>query len=157
MSFVGPIMPVFWLVLGIAMAVTEGLTVQLNAIWFALGAVVAAVSAALGASMRTQWILFAGVSLVALAATRPLVRKVVKTHREPTNADRVIGKTGVVLQTVDNLPGLGRVSVLGMDWSARTRDGEILEQGERVRVLAIEGVKLIVEAETAQHPGKKGT
>ena len=90
MSFVGSMMPVFWLVLGIAMAVTEGITVQLNAIWFALGAVVAAVSAALGASVRTQWILFAGVSLAALLATRPFVRKVVKTCKEPTNAARVI-------------------------------------------------------------------
>ena len=133
MSFVGSMMPVFWLVLGIAMAVTEGITVQLNAIWFALGAVVAAVSAALGASVRTQWILFAGVSLAALLATRPFVRKVV------------------------NLPGMGRVSVLGMDWSARTQDGEILEEGERVRVLAIEGVKLIVAAETAQHTHKGAT
>ena len=157
MSFVGSMMPVFWLVLGIAMAVTEGITVQLNAIWFALGAVVAAVSAALGASVRTQWILFAGVSLAALLATRPFVRKVVKTCKEPTNADRVIGKTGVVTQTVDNLPGMGRVSVLGMDWSARTQDGEILEEGERVQVLAIEGVTLIVAAETAQHTHKGAT
>ena len=91
------------------------------------------------------------------SATRPFVRKVVKTCKEPTNADRVIGKTGVVTQTVDNLPGMGRVSVLGMDWSARTQDGEILEEGERVRVLAIEGVKLIVAAETAQHTHKGAT
>lgn len=33
----------------------------------------------------------------------------------------------------------------GLDWSARSEEGEILEKGEKVLIKAIEGVKVLVE------------
>ncbi len=80
-----------------------------------------------------------------LAFTRPFVKKVLRIQKESTNADRVIGQAGVVLEAVDNDLGTGRVKVMGLDWSAQTRDGGRIGEGEKIQVLSIEGVKLIVE------------
>ena len=64
----------------------------------------------------------------------------------PTNADRVIGREARVMTAIDNHQEEGLVTVDGQDWTARAaEDGDIIGKGELVRVLRIEGVKLIVE------------
>ena len=64
----------------------------------------------------------------------------------PTNADMVLGKDAVVTERIDNLHGQGAVMLEGKVWTARTKqDNVIVESGEKVRVIKIEGVKLIVE------------
>ncbi len=136
---------VLWLFLGVLFAVGEGLTVQLIAIWFALGAAGAAIVAMFGASLLTQCVVFLVLSVASLAATRPLLKSKLRVHKESTNADRVIGAVGIVGEAIDNDLARGRVSVLGLDWSARSVDGSLIEQGSKVRVLAIDGVKVIVE------------
>ncbi len=37
--------------------------------------------------------------------------------------------------------------IQGMDWSARSKEGTVIEEGKVVKVAAVEGVKLIVEEE----------
>ena len=72
----------------------------------------------------------------------------VKRHnakRAATNADRVLGQTGLTVSCIDNLEETGLVHVDGKDWSARSASGETVEAGTEVTVLRIEGVKLIVE------------
>ena len=138
--------PVIWLVLGIAFAVIEGLTVQLTSIWFAVGAAVtAAVAAIFHISGQAQFWTFLIISVLLLAATRPFARRKLQVKKVNTNADRVIGQVGVVISAIDNLQAAGRVKVSGLDWSARSRSGDPIAEGCRVRVLAIDGVKLIVE------------
>ena len=55
------------------------------------------------------------------------------------------GMIGVVVEEIDNDRAQGRVYVNGLDWSARSEEGEILEKGEKVLIKAIEGVKVLVE------------
>ena len=138
-------LPMFWLILAIVLGVIEAATVQLVAIWVALGALAAIIPAMLNASLWVQFVVFVLVSAVALIATRPLVKNVLKLKRTRTNADSVIGKIGVVIVQIDNFSSQGRVSVGGLDWSARSEDGEIIEVDEKVLIKSIDGVKLIVE------------
>lgn len=149
MTILGLVSPqtaaVLWLFLGVLFAVGEGLTVQLIAIWFALGSAGAAIAAMFGAPLLIQCVVFLVLSVASLAATRPLLKSKLRVHKESTNADRVIGAVGIVRETIDNDLAQGRVSVLGLDWAARSADGSLIEQGNKVRVLAIEGVKVIVE------------
>ena len=57
-----------------------------------------------------------------------------------------MGRQAMVISEIDNLQGTGQVNVGGMEWSARTRqDGVKLPVGAVATVLAINGVKLIVE------------
>ena len=142
------LLPVFWLVLAIAFAVAEGITVQLISIWFALGAAVTAAVAAFfpEISGSAQFWIFLGISAVLLVATRPLAKKLTRKGRVTvTNVERVIGQTGFVLEGIDNELNQGRVKVSGQDWAARSSDGQRIAQGERIHVLAIDSVKLIVE------------
>ena len=88
--------------------------------------------------------LFVAVSVVALMATKPLVKKYLRPRIQATNADRCVGRTGVVLEDIDNLAATGQVRVCGSVWSARSTDGAPIAAGTTVVVDRIEGVKLMV-------------
>lgn len=55
------------------------------------GRLAALIAALLGAGVLAQVVVFAVVSAVALAATRPLVRRMTHGKAVATNADRVLG------------------------------------------------------------------
>lgn len=135
----------FWMVAVVVFLVVEGAAPGLVSIWFAVGALAALISALFGAPLWLQIVWFLLVSILALALTRPLARKYVNGKSVPTNADMLIGKDCVVVEDIDNVRGSGAVSVSGQIWSARTlHDEDRPQAGELLRVLRIEGVKLIV-------------
>ncbi|MGI5895612.1 MAG: NfeD family protein [Oscillospiraceae bacterium] len=134
-----------WLVAFVVLAVTEAFTFQLVSIWFALGSVVAFVAALCGAPLWLQITLFVAASLILLAATRPLAKKLLKKKPVPTNVDTMIGKHGVVLTEIDNLNGTGRIAVDGLDWSAKGVDETLIPKGTEVEILEIQGVKAVVK------------
>ncbi len=138
---------ILWLILMIALLVIEIVTMGLTTIWFAGGALAAFIAAFLGAVVMVQCILFAAVSFILLIVTRPLAMKYMKGgNPERTNADRLIGKTAMVSQDIDNLAGSGEVMAADVSWTARSRDeGCRISSGSKVKICAIEGVKLIVE------------
>ena len=138
-------MPVFWIVLTVVFLVVEAATVQLVTIWFAAGSLAALISGLLHAPSWLQWLIFLGVSLLTLLLTRPLVRKMTAKRIQPTNADRCIGQTATVLEEINNIAATGLVSVGGVNWTARSLNGEVIKPGETVTVKKIEGVKVIVE------------
>ena len=137
-------MKIIWLVLLIVFAASEAATVGLTSIWFAAGALAALVAALLGGALWVQIALFLAVSLLCLAAVRPLARRHLNDRVEPTNADRVIGAEAQVTENIDNIHGKGAVVIRGMTWSARSEDGGPIAVGTMVRVLRIEGVKVFV-------------
>lgn len=134
-----------WLLAVIGFAVLEGVTIQLVAIWFAIGSLGGLLAALLGFPFTTQLLAFGVLSAIVLAVTRPIVKKRLQSTQVHTNADSIIGMVGVVVQPVDNMQSAGRVHVAGLDWSARSEDGFPIPEGEQVLIKAIEGVKVIVE------------
>ena len=135
-----------WVILLIAFVVGELITVGLTSIWFAAGSLVALLAAVLGANPVVQIILFLVVAVGLLAATRPWAKKYINSRTQRTNADRVIGETIRITERVSNLDQTGMAVVHGQEWTVRTRnDNEIIEPGEEAKILAISGVKLIVE------------
>lgn len=138
-------MLIFWIVMLVIFIVVEAVTAQMVTIWFAAGAAAALVAELLGAQAWLQWIIFVAVSAIALIATRPLVKKLTKTRVQPTNADRCIGQTAVVVEDINNLEGKGSVRVNGVVWTARSSDGTQFSKNEHVTVEKIDGVKLIVK------------
>jgi membrane protein implicated in regulation of membrane protease activity len=138
-------MPLIWLLVAVALGAFEAATVDLMAIWFALGALVAIIPAMLGLPFWVQLVVFLAVSLLSLAFTRPMVVDVLKVKKTSTNADRTIGMMGVVTQEINNLEERGRVLVNGLEWTARSDDGAPIAEKESVLIKSIEGVKVIVE------------
>lgn len=145
-------MTTLWIIALVVFLAIEGITVGLTAIWFAAGALVAWICALAGAGVAVQVAAFIVVTIVALYFTRPLVKKYINGKVIPTNADAVIGEECRVTETIDNIAAKGAVYVGGKTWTARSDNDEIIEEGELVTALRIEGVKLIVTktAETAE-------
>ena len=133
-----------WLGLFAVFLIAETLTVSLVSMWFAAGSLVAMFAAMLGAPIWLQITLFFVVSAALLACLRPIVRKYVKPRVVATNVDSIIGSQGYVTVAVDNLSSAGQVKLNGMEWTARSTSGTIIEVGTLVRVDRIEGVKVFV-------------
>lgn len=135
---------IFWLVAVILLAIVEIVTIQLVAIWLAVGGLCALILASLGLPEWLQFVVFILVSAVLLVFTRPFCRRFLTTKKVHTNADRHIGTVAVVSEDIDNLAQKGSAVISGVPWMARSVDGSVIKAGERVRVERIEGVKLIV-------------
>lgn len=136
---------VLWLVALVLFIVIEIATMGLTTIWFAGGALIAVITAALGAPLSLQIVIFLVVSFVLIYFTRPVAMKYFNKDRVKTNAESLVGKQAIVISEVDNLQGTGQVTVGGMEWTARSaEDGVILPSGCVVDIVAINGVKLIV-------------
>ena len=135
-----------WLIIFAVLVVIELITMGLTTIWFAGGALIAVIAATLQAPLWLQIILFIVVSIILLLFTRPLAVKYFNKERTLTNAESLIGQQAIVISEIDNLQGIGQVTVAGVEWSARAKDENLMiPTGSVVVVDAIQGVKLIVE------------
>ena len=137
-------MVIGWFIAFVILLIIELVTVNLVTIWFAIGAVAAIITTIFTDSILIQSIVFVVVSVIALLITKPLINKFKKFEVEPTNSDRVIGKVGEVTQKIGKNK-YGEVKVYGNTWTASSK--QVINVGERVKVLSIDGVKLVVEKE----------
>lgn len=138
---------VIWLWLGAAVVfgLVEAVTAGMVSIWFVAGALAAFLAALAGLSLPAQMGIFVATSALALVLSRPLMRKMTTEKKEATNADRVLGLTAKVTETIDNDNAAGAVYVDGKTWTARSGDGSVIPAGVMVRIEKMEGVKLFVE------------
>ncbi len=133
-----------WFVLIVVFLMMESSTVSLISIWFSAGSLAAMITALLGGELWLQILLFLAVSLLLLASLRSVSRRFITPKIVKTNVDAVIGRTGPVLEAVDNIQGTGRVKLGGMEWSARSTQGAPIAAGTIVEVDRVEGVKVFV-------------
>lgn len=137
---------ILWIIAAAIFAIIEALTLGLVCIWFAGGAVGAAIAAMLGASPIVQVVVFLGVSIVLLALTRPIARKRLNDKTEKTNVDALIGQTGIVEEKITQYK-TGQVKADGKVWTAACETGEI-DEGTVVVIKSIKGVTITVEEAT---------
>lgn len=138
--------PIIWLGILAVLLVIEGLTTALTTIWFAGGALVAAIAGGAGLGIVPQLLLFFCVSLVLLFFTRPVAVKLMGKNTEKTNVEGLLGKTAVVIQRIDNLAQTGQVRINDIEWMARTSDDKtVIPVGTVVEIEAVHGVRLIVK------------
>ena len=137
---------IFWLIVIAVCAIVELATMGLTTVWFAGGALVAAIVAFFCPYFWVQVLAFIIVSFVLIIFTRPIAVKYFNKDRVKTNAESLIGQRAIVVSEIDNLKGIGEVTVSGLNWSARTlEDGLVVPEKAVVVIRKIEGVKLIVE------------
>ena len=138
--------PYVWLGIFILTLIVESATLSLTSVWFSAGALIAGLLALFTDSVTLQVALFVAVSGLCLFYMRPLTQKHITSKSVRTNADRVIGQAGHVIETINNLAATGQVTVGARQWTARTAEPDIIiPAGQTVRILSIEGVKLLVE------------
>ena len=137
-------MKIVWLVTAIALAIIEASTVNLVTIWFIASALVALLLAYLGISTYIQIAVFVILGVVLLIFTRKPLEKLLKKTKQKTNADRVLDMTGIVTKEITEEES-GEVKVDGKKWTAISKQN--IKEGSKVKILKIDGVKLIVEEE----------
>lgn len=135
---------IVWLIVAIICLIVEGLTAGLATIWFAGGAFIALIFALFDTGLGLQVAVFLISSVGLLVSTRKIFVEKLKTGTEKTNADALIGEEGLV--TADIAPfAPGQVKVKGQVWTAVCEDSAAaVPSGTQIKVIAIEGVKLIV-------------
>ena len=134
-----------WLAALIILVIIEIVTLGLTTIWFAGGALVALIAALLNMPLPVQLVLFFVVSALLLIFTRPLAVKHFNSHTTKTNAEAFVGKVVRVTQDINNLKGEGQIFVGGLEWTARSHEDTVtFRKDELVRIVGIEGVKMIV-------------
>lgn len=139
-------MTVVWLVLLVILVVVELITMGLTTIWFAGGALAAALISIPGTPLALQILVFLIVSALLLYFTRPVAVKYFNRDRIRTNVESMVGRQAIVISEINNLEGIGQVNTGGMEWSARSSyHNVVLPVGTVVTVLGVDGVKLIVE------------
>lgn len=136
---------IYWLIIFLVLLVIEIFTLGLTTIWFAIGAIAAIVAALLGAEVMIQVMLFIIVSVVTLILTRPIAVKYLGKNTLNTNVDELVGKTAVVTKPIIDENNIGEAKIDGEIWLAKSSDGKMIKEGETVKVVEVNGVKLIVE------------
>ncbi|MCX5413480.1 NfeD family protein [Streptomyces sp. NBC_00059] len=135
---------VWWLIGAVGLGIPLVLTAMPEFGMFAVGAVAAAVVAALGGSIVAQVLVFVVVSVALVAVVRPIAAR----HRssrpgEATGIDALKGRQAVVLERVTSSGG--RIKLAGEVWSARTLDSDqVFEPGDQVDVADIDGATAVV-------------
>ncbi len=137
---------ILWVIAAGAFGIGEMLTTSFFLAPFALGAAVAAIVDALGASGAPSWIAFVVVSLLTLLTLRPIAVSHMRSAPQlRTGAAALIGKQGIVVERIANDEGVGCIKVDGEVWTARAfDDDQMIEQGERVHVVEIKGATALV-------------
>jgi len=140
-----------WLALAIVLGIAETVTGGFFIVMFSAGCVVASGFAYVGASFNVQLGAFIATSFVLLALSRTLFRKYLATKHGDvrTNADAMIGREAEVVDAIGPGAKRGLVRLGGETWTALA--DVPIDAGERVRVEAIEGLKLRVNRIPGAH------
>lgn len=131
----GDMSTIIWIAAIVIFGVVEAATVGLVSIWFVIGSAAGLIAAVLDAPIWLQVV-------VRQRAGRALLGSKGGTA---TNADRVLGGTARVTETIDNTIPSGEVYIDGKTWTARSESGAVIAPETLVKVIRLEGVKLYVD------------
>lgn len=134
-----------WVIAAVALGIGEMLTPGLFFLGpLALAAGAAALAALIGGGIVISLIVFIVASLASLAFLRPVARRHVRMPAiSRTGTDALVGRKALVTRRIDAHGG--RVRIGGEEWSARPYlDGQVLEEGQSVDVIQIEGATALV-------------
>lgn len=134
-----------WIIVFVATLIVEVITAgNLVSIWFSAGSLVAYVVYLFDGPILLQVIVFLAVSIGTLLAIRPLASTYFRGNVIATNADRMIGRQTTLSKAI-TANQWGEINIYGTVWSAVEINNKPLEAGTDVKIVAIEGAKVIVE------------
>lgn len=136
----------YWLIAAIVLVIVEILTAGFGSICFAFGALGAALTSYLGASMTWQLVVFALISMLAFVFVRPFVIRFLEKKNKDvkTNADALIGRIAIVTEEISPEKHSGRVKVDGDEWKAVSGTGEVIPEGTEVEITERESIIVTV-------------
>jgi len=134
-----------WLILAAVLLIGEVFSAGFFLFWFSIGAAAAGLTALAGANEIVQLIVFVVVSGVLFATGRKFANRVTKKQPPGIGADRFVGGTGIVLEEINTPANTGKIRLNQESWRAVSENGEIVPVGEAVKVLRVDGTRVIVQ------------
>jgi membrane protein implicated in regulation of membrane protease activity len=137
---------VIWIIVACAFGVGEIVTTSFFLAPFGVGAIAAAIAAAVGAPAVIAWAVFLVVSIVMLAVVRPIAKAHLRTPPQiRTGTAALIGRRVMVVERIANDEAVGCVRVDGEIWTARAYDeDQVIEAGTPVHIVEIRGATALV-------------
>ena len=139
-------MEFFWLGVVLLLSVIEMATTDLITIWFIASGIITLIISFFDIPFVAQVGIFVVLGTVLLITTRKTLVEKISKNKQKTNLDRVVGMEGIVTEKITK-HNPGEVKVDGKKWTAISNEGKSIEEGKTVKIIKIEGVKLIVEEE----------
>ncbi len=134
-----------WLIAAGVFFVSEMATEGFLICWLGVGAVLAMLTSFICENIFVQTIVFVVSSISLILLTKPLVNKYMKNSKTiVTNSNALVDKIGIVTIAIDPFEATGQVKVNGEIWSAKSEENTIIEKDTKVKILKIDGVKLVV-------------
>jgi len=134
-----------WVAIAAVFTVAEIFTAGFFLFPFAVGAGVAAVINYLGLPSWLQWISFLVLSGVFVLTSRRLANRFSNDPPEKVGVERLIGRTGLVIDVIDPVTDSGLVRIEKDEWRATSLEGVRIDANAKVRVIRVEGAHLVVE------------
>ena len=135
----------WWLIASGVFFIGEIITVGFLLFWFGVACLISMVVSFFTSNLIIQMSVFLIASVLLILGTKPFVKKFMNQKNVATNAYSLIGKTGLVVQEIDNIKGTGQIKVGGEVWSAQSVDNTIIPLNTEVELIKIDGVKAIVK------------
>ena len=137
---------IIWTVLGVLLILAEVFTAGFVLLWFGVGALAAAFVGIAGFGVAIQFLVFALVSIVLTALSRTIfVNYFAHSEELKSGVDSLPGQIGTVVSSSKGALKAGEVKVFGSVWTAYPAEGEeSLEEGERVKVVRVQGASVLV-------------
>lgn len=134
-----------WLIIAGVCLIIEIFTTGFLIFWFSIGALITMITSFFTSNIIIQTAVFVISSTILIFATKPFIKKFIKDEDTiKTNVYSIIGKTGIVTQEINPIQSKGQIKVAGETWSATSKDENLILKDSEVKVLEIQGVKLIV-------------
>lgn len=134
---------ILWALVIIGTIIIELAGPQIVSIWFTLGGLVALILAIFGIEVWIQMVTFVGVSIIALAITKPIYNKYLKkTKNDDRDVNSLVGDFGLIVG-IQNNEGRQYVEIKGAKWEIVNE--EFIPIGQKVIVTEVIGNKLKVK------------
>ncbi|HVS07749.1 MAG TPA: NfeD family protein [Candidatus Dormibacteraeota bacterium] len=136
----------FWVIVAIAFAVVEVMTVAFFAVFITVGALGAAVAALLHFNLLVQAIVLGVIGVAGILIARPFLVERLHIGR-PTlrsGADSMVGQQAILLEPILGVGQPGHLKIAGELWPALTEDGSPVPANTMVVVTALRSTTLIV-------------
>lgn len=141
----GDMSTIIWIAAIVIFGVVEAATVGLVSIWFVIGSAAGLIAAVLDSPIWLQVVVFFIVSIAALIATRPLVRKLGSKGGTATNADRCWAAPPALPRPSTTPSPPARCTSTAKHGRPGSESGAVIAPETLVKVIRLEGVKLYVD------------
>jgi len=137
---------IIWMILGFVLLIAEMFTTTFFIMWFGVSALFTALVSWLWVdSLTFQLLIFAVCSFLLVLFTRKLTNKFSGEPSRKITQDEIIGKIGLVTETILADHSKGIVKIDGQEWRACSVNGVEIEKGENVVIQRLQGVKIYVK------------